>query len=249
MIKFVIPFILLLWSLNGVAENVGPWIEVKNQDGLKVSKRVHKNSDLLEFRGEGVIEAELATVIALLTDPYRITEWVENCLKADLVKANYDINDRDLLQKKLSEFYHIQYLEMFVPWPFQNRDVVIKGSVNYYKDKETGLEGARLLSHRVDWQQKPPIDGLTRMPIMTSSLDVRQVGGSHTFIDFRVRADPGGRIPEWIVNFVTGMLPLKTMENIREMVKKGEIDKKRLRLVQHHIDKIKGDQPPQASGH
>ena len=235
-------FLFFISTVSLGKGQVGPWEFVDNQDGIKVSKRVHQNSNLLEFRGEGVIRGHVATVLALLTDPHRMCEWIENCEVVDLLKANYDIADPNLLSKTIDSFYHVQYLEMFVPWPFQNRDLVLKGYIEYTEDEKTGQKGARLLSHRVDWPSKPATKDKTRMPFMDSQVDVKFVSENETFVDFRVRADPGGVIPEWLVNLTTSMLPLKTVEKIRLMVKKGDADPRRLKLVQHHIEEVKKKQ-------
>lgn len=220
-----------------------PWQVVSNgeDDGIKVWKRVQKGSKLLEFRGQGVVDAGIAEVLTLLTDPDRVLDWVEGSVKAELLDMNYNLDDKALYSdSKIKDLYHIQYLEHFVPFPFENRDVVLEGRVSYYLDPDQKEGGAKIVSRSISRPSLPPKDGITRMPLLENVTNIKMVDETHSLVDFRVKADPGGLIPEWLINLSTSRIPHITISNIREMIKKGQYEPKRLKLVKYHFKRLRG---------
>lgn len=206
---------------------------------IEVWRRHHGGSEVLEFRGQGHVAAGMAQVMTLLTDPDRVLEWTEGSVEAKLLKKNYSLDDPQLLTESvLSELFHIQYLVHGLPFPFENRDVILKGRVRYYADPIEGHKGAMIQARSIQWEQLAPQESRTRMPLVVNDIDVRYVSEQKTWIDFKVQADPGGMIPSWLSNLAAETIPYKTIQNIRGMVKKGEYDAKRMRLVNHHIAKI-----------
>lgn len=235
--KYAALIFLLLWSPVSFAGTI-PW-EVVNDgktDGIKVSKRIHKGSTLFEFRGEGLIEAPMAVVLSHLTDPAKVRKWLKNCENSRLLEKNYDLKDKSIYESGVADLYQIQYFETYIPWPFQNRDYILKGTVSHYQDIENNRIGARLKTSIIDWPDLPATKDKVRMETMQNSIDVRYMGPNKTYVDMQVMVDPAGNIPDWIINYATSKMPHETIQNIRAQVKTEKQDPDRLRLSQHYMN-------------
>ena len=212
------------------------WILIENdhEESIQVWKRPHPDSGLLEFKGIGPVDASINHVLTLLTDPDRLTEWVDTSIVGDLLDINYDIESlgEDF---ELASIYHIQYMQFQLPFPFQNRDVIIKSVIEESYDKSNSLTGAVLKSHSIPWSKMPLKDGITRMPMLKNATDIRVTGRNRVMVEFKVIADPAGNIPSWLVNVTSRYLPFRTIQNIREMVATGEYNKKRKDFVNQYI--------------
>lgn len=236
MLRFLIALTFFLRSQPGLASP--PWtvIDDGTDNGVRVLKREHLDSDILEFRGQGIVESELAMVVAMLTDPSRLTDWIENSVSSKLLEKNYSVDDPDVMSANILDFYHVQYLEMYMPWPFENRDFILKGVVKYNWNDQSNYGIVTIDSHIVEWTGLPEKHDLTRMTVMSSLTNLSRVDDKRTFIDFMVRADPAGSIPQWLTNLATSRIPYFTIKNIRRMVRNGDVDQKRLALVRRHIE-------------
>ena len=49
---------------------------------------------------------------------------------------------------------------------------------------------------------------------------LRQLVAASTFVEFRVRADPGGATPDWLVRWASERVPLDTLLGLRRQVRK-----------------------------
>jgi len=58
-----------------------------------------------------------------------------------------------------------------------------------------------------------------------------------TEIDFRIVMDPGGIIPDAIINLVSRELPRSSLEALGDLVKTEDYNRNLERLVQHHYSR------------
>ncbi|WP_196761924.1 hypothetical protein, partial [Streptobacillus moniliformis] len=49
---------------------------------------------IFTFRGVGLIEASIPKLIALMSDPHKMPDWVYNCVEGELVERNFKETDR-----------------------------------------------------------------------------------------------------------------------------------------------------------
>ena len=48
---------------------------------------------------------------------------------------------------------------------------------------------------------------------------LKKYKGKKTWVSFTMHSDPGGNIPNWLINMISKVIPRKTIQNIRKMVK------------------------------
>jgi hypothetical protein len=51
---------------------------------------------------------------------------------------------------------------------------------------------------------------------------LRKLDAARTFVEFRVRADPGGATPGWLVRWASERVPVETLLALRKQVRKTE---------------------------
>jgi hypothetical protein len=70
---------LCLWSAHAGAEGPADWQQVKVRDGITSSRRERPGHALDAFRARARFEADMWTVLAVLEDVDRASEWTAHC--------------------------------------------------------------------------------------------------------------------------------------------------------------------------
>lgn len=223
-------------SAVAVADDVQPWKLIDEHGGLKVYRRDIPGTNLYEFRGVALVEARVPKIVALLGDAKKLPHWVYGCLKGELLEKNFD--DLDLAADP-SDHYEIVYGENWAPWPLQNRDYILKSSVRFVPATSHQALSVRVTSQNMDYASRPITEGLTRLPLMRIVINLVPVGDNLdlTEIDFRIVMDPGGIIPDAIINLVSRELPRSSLEALGDLVKTEDYNRNLERLVQHHYSR------------
>ena len=69
--------------------------------------------------------------------------------------------------------------------------------------------------------REPPQKGVVRMPFLRGHWILwPSSDGTTTRVEYQVHANPGGSLPDWLVNYVSRDLPYKTIEGLRAQVKR-----------------------------
>jgi len=180
------------------------WQQIKQSDGITVYRHVVEGSPLKEFRGRGTIDAPVAAILAVFSDVPHATEWMDSCNGSRSVA---DISDSE----------KIVYNRTHAPWPVADRDAVLH-NVARFDEAERRVE---LDFWSVDDAKEPPVKGVVRMPYLRGHWILwPSTDGQTTRVEYQVHANPGGALPNWLVNYVSRDLPFKTIEGLRAQVKR-----------------------------
>lgn len=179
------------------------WERTASEKGVQVYTRPGPGGNLPEFKGVTQMDASVWEVLAILDDIDRACEWTERCSAS-----------REL--KKFSTTHRIFYNRTGAPWPFTDRDVVLDGRVSGLETGQDVVVDFR--SIRTDL--RPPVDGVVRMPVMDGTYRVRRLGPTRCEVTLRIRAHPGGVIPDWVAGWVTKRIPIDTLNGLRGQVTK-----------------------------
>jgi hypothetical protein len=156
----------------------GDWEQLLEEDGITVYARDNGTS-LPTFRGEGIIDTSVLHILAIFRDDGRHEEWMHSCAESTIIK-------------RFSEVEAHVYHRTTVPWPMQDRDVVLHSKLTY--DKET-LEAWNRFE-RVNDAKRPPVDGVVRVPHLEGFYHLLVIDAEHTAIVYQVDSDPGGLLPD-----------------------------------------------------
>jgi hypothetical protein len=197
-------FILCSISLFTVvrADDEGGWRKIYEEKGISVSTREEPGQDMPSFRGQTTLQAGLLHLLAILVDDTRSKEWAKGV-------------DEGYVLRTLNARTWIVYSFSHQMWPVQNRDLVMRRSVEV-------IEAGKVLRVRLQCipGHKPPRAGTIRVTSCETSFVLTKLNDSSTSIDYRVRADPGGHSPTWIAKLASKSIPLDTLTALAKQVKR-----------------------------
>jgi len=101
------------------------------------------------------------------------------------------------------------------PFPVSDRDTVVSINIEYHAEEQEML--ARCENIVLD--QVSVLPGVVRAPKVKVRARLRYIDDQHTFVDGIMDIDPGGNIPNWIVELVSNYILRSSLTKIRDRVK------------------------------
>jgi START domain len=154
------------------------------------------------YKIEGTVDANLFSLMAVLSDIGHRTEWVRDLKESRIVAGNVESS------VTIYERYHL-------PWPCHDRDSVAQSEIALDNKQLT----VSVQYHEVVRVDVPSRPGIVRMPQTRGSMYFRYIDKSHSFARVVVKLDVGGRLPGWIVNWVARQVPAITVDSLLARVK------------------------------
>ena len=173
------------------------WEIAKNKDGIEVYTMTEKDSDFKSFKAVVLVDASKDEIIKLLKDADSYTKWYGYTRTSKVLKQEKDVQ--------------YNYVETIFPWPYSNRDMVYRMSVDTTNPATTkiSLEGIP--------DYIPEKKGIVRMQKAEGYILLRPLGMT-TEITYVFHSEPGANIPIWLANNSIAELPYKTLNGLREIL-------------------------------
>lgn len=196
--------------LVAVKDSEYHWQKSCETDGLTIYWSKVEGSQVIAFKGDGIVDEPLDKVASVIVDTTRGTEWIDSLVSSKVV--------RDLTPTEFIEYDHVG-----IPFPFDtlmsDRDFVSHVTVDY--DPATRRLTVSYLPAEDD--QAPVLKKYNR-GVMTCVFKMVPMSlPGQTYVDAEVHCDPKGGVPKWLVNFFQQGWPQTTFENLRREVKKPDI--------------------------
>lgn len=176
------------------------WERVKNSSGIEVYTRAVSGSAIKEFRAVTVVRGSLSSVLAMLDDTGSYPRWMYRC------------TDASLLAKK-NIFERITYTVTSSPWPVADRDIAVKSVIS--QNKKT-LAVTVAISGLPEYIPAKP--GKVRMTKVNGYWMLEPLGNGQVRITYRLHSEPGGKVPDSLVNSSLVDIPYNTLYNIQRLV-------------------------------
>ncbi|MFT5687164.1 MAG: hypothetical protein ACI8RZ_008121, partial [Myxococcota bacterium] len=100
------------------------WEVIQETDGIEVARKNQPDSSLYGFRGSGELALPIGVLVGLLLDHDRAGEWVELLQEHTVVR---ELEGEDAV---VYEVYDM-------PWPVQDRDLVMRQTVTVEPESRT----------------------------------------------------------------------------------------------------------------
>jgi hypothetical protein len=196
-----------MFTLVGQVPCKSDWLLVKDKNDIMIYSRLCDGTDIKEIRANTSINASMAYIAGLLMDVETFTQWMPNVKSTKILK-------------RISEKEIYYYIEVKVPWPFTNRDNIMH--IKLLEDAETEVVSVVIES---DADFIPPKEGLVRIPRARGEwkLTTNEDGSTDVFLEYL--ANPGGKVPIWVVNFFITDVPFKTLTKLKEVAEAANCDK------------------------
>ena len=201
-IKRITIVILIFVCGNSIAfAQTTEWTLRKNEDGIQVYTRNHPGSNILEFKAVTTLNSKIDKVKKVVTNVNGGIYWMERIIASKLLKTD-------------SKGNMYAYYEMDVPWPLENRDIVV-----FQKIKRQTPDNLLITISSIP-EYYPEQENITRIKIAKGHWELIKLQDNKTKIIYTFYSDPGGNIPAWIVNLFIVDSPYKTMKNLKQMFNK-----------------------------
>jgi hypothetical protein len=181
----------------------GRWSTLTKEAGITVTTRTEKGRQFPTFRGTGRVKADLWKIIAIIQDASKHTQWLHQCSEGGMLK-------------RVDEMTQIVYNRIDAPWPVKDRDVVLRGKIDFINPAKEVKIRFRAINSGL---KKKPSD-VVRMPVLEGHWYLVSMGPGKTLVEYQVNADPGGELPAWVVEQGSKELPLFTLRNLRKQATK-----------------------------
>ena len=174
----------------------GGWTLESDRDGIKIYTRVVRGSKLKQVRAVVSVHASIETVVNALTDYPNYHKWMNNVTESYVVEHPAD---------------SIHYVYRFedAPWPVQNRYHVDKMIVDM-REKSATVEFKSMPNYMDKSQEAIEIQRYE------GSWKVSEVAKHECQIEYILDENPGGYVPQWLVNYMAIDAPFKTLSNLRD---------------------------------
>ena len=183
------------------------WKLVSDENGVKTFSKKTQATDVVSFRGETMIPASIAKIATVLNTDSLRKEWVDALVEASTVQ-------------QINKLERIEYNHSKVPWPFQDRDFLYH--VDVFLKKSPNAMLIKLKSIKDD--RVPPKDGIVRGEIEHAYYYMTAIDGVRaTHVIVEMALDPKGAIPLWLMNAVQKNWPYKTLQSLRKISQREDI--------------------------
>lgn len=175
------------------------WTLDKEQDGIVVHTRPVEGSGIREFRGVAEVGRSVESILALLRDSDRFSSWFPNCPESKLLEREGNVS--------------YQYSVMDSPWPVSDRDNVWRSVLR--RSEDSGRVEIELTAAP---DKVPERDGRVRVRQARGAWLLEPVGPDRTRVTFLMHLEPGGGIPDWLINSRVVETPFEALTNLRRAV-------------------------------
>lgn len=160
-----------------------------------------KTSDVHELKLATTLNASLSGVAQILDEVQYFPKW------------GYKISETRLV-KRISPTEMIYYARVDFPWPLSDRDLVLHTKLHQDPEHRTITSTSVAESGHV-----PEYKGIVRMHKANTKWTVRPGSGNNLQLEYYLYSDPGGSLPDWVVNLALDMGPRETINRMRETLK------------------------------
>lgn len=177
------------------------WQLVQNKNGIQTYARSVKNSAYVEVKGVTTVKTSLAQLVYLLHDAYSgCRSWMNSCAEKKLLKR---------VGPYTAYYYHVSE----TPWPFKNRDIVVRSRIDQHKQSK------KIVIH---------LEGLPRyLPKKTKYVRLKKFSGQWILIPlkkgsvrlvYQVFIEPGGNLKPFLVNRFTKDNPFRALKMLKQVI-------------------------------
>ncbi|MEZ4330951.1 MAG: START domain-containing protein [Myxococcota bacterium] len=184
-----------------VAETL--WRLDRDRDGITVQTRPVPGSGIREFRGTAEVAASVEAIRALLRDADRFHTWFPDTSESRLLERTGDVS--------------YQYSVLDTPWPITDRDNVFRAETT--RDETTGVVA---ISVQAAPDRHPERPDRVRVRHARGEWRLEPIAVERTRVVFTMHLDPGGGVPQWLINARVVETPFEALRNLRATLAAAE---------------------------
>ncbi|ENG5980361.1 START domain-containing protein [Vibrio sp. 1641] len=172
------------------------WQFESDKDGITIYSREHSDG-LVEIRARMFTPTSYGAFLTLLEDSDNIPNWIDNASHSRVLN-------------QISATENIVYTQFKAPWPAKNRDMVTYSK--YWVDE---------LGFTIEIKSAPDSylaeqNGYVRIRSVDATWELQKLTNDTTLVEYKAFADPGGLLPNWLINKLSKESAWATFSNLRK---------------------------------
>ena len=191
---------LLLVTFGGTAQE---WKLAKESDGILVYTRKVEGQSIKDVRINTNIKTTLNEMVAALEDFDMQDSWVKNTNESRKIE-------------EITPAHFVFYIGTDFPFPARNRDAVVE-----YKRVQDAASKIIRIDYKALPDKIPESSDYIRIPTLTAYYLLTPLRNGTIDIEYYLRADIGGSIPNWIINMAISIGPRDTMTALKKVLASG----------------------------
>ncbi len=205
--------ILLFFSFlfSSQAQDHDGWMLKNDKNDVKVFYR--KTSDIYEIKLITSIKSSLSGLVALLSEVENYPSW------------GYKVMESRLLSQA-SDKESVYYSKLDFPWPLDDRDIIMRNRIT--QDPVSRKIVATSVSVPATL---PENNGVVRIKNANTKWTIVPGQGGWLYVEYYIYSDPGGSLPDWLVNMAIDVGPRETIKNIRGFVRQPKYQTAKLAFI------------------
>ncbi len=194
-------FFLMIFLLLEAFGNVKQWEKIEVVDEITLFSSLEKSDTLLPFKAVAELNIPYQKIVMALVDAERKNSWAPK-LKYITIHNKISAN-----QFEYSEYY-------MTPWPFEDREFLLLGTVEYKND-------------RIRFTAKnSPNKNLADTTHLLANIKVMEftiipLSPDKTRVEFIFSGDLGGWIPTFVKNIIQKKWPIRFIQAMQLYIKKN----------------------------
>lgn len=171
---------LLMVSAVAYCQPSSHWQFEGDDNGITIYSRDHRDG-LVEIRARMFAPTSYAAFLSLLEDTDNVPNWIDNVSHSRVVH-------------QISSHENIVYTQFAAPWPAKDRDMV---TYSKYTLDEIGFTLEIEDAPAASFAEQP---GYIRITAVKATWTLQKLTNGMTLIEYTAFANPGGALPNWLVN-------------------------------------------------
>ena len=207
MLKYLYLLILIFVLNIGLSQN--DWLFKGKKSNINIYYK--KTADVYDLKLTTSVRSSDEGFIKLLSEVEMFPNWIYKVKSSRLIK-------------KISETEGIYYILLDFPWPLNDRDMVMHYHLEVDKKHEI-IYSRSYAEHDI----VPEVKDVIRITNAKLEWKIFKQQNEYVYFEYTIHSDPGGKIPDWLVNLVLDKGPIETIKKMKTYLEKPEyfLEKKR----------------------
>ena len=193
---FIICLVLIIFNSN----ELFAWKLQKKSEGISVFTREVDSSRIKEVKGTTLLTTSINDILVYFKDISTYPLWMEGC---------YDVS----ILQEINDFERYTYYKSKAPWPMNDRELVLHSVVKKDDSNNSVIIQINAVPNYISRNKN-----YTRVEVLKGFWKFKSLGENKVEVTYQIHADPGGYIPQWLINQGVVKRPFQTIKNLKNMV-------------------------------
>ena len=200
-----------LFQLPVFSQGNDGWLLKNDKDNVQVYYK--KTEDVQEIKLVTSLQTTLSGLVHLLSEVENYPTWGYKVMESRLLKR---ISDTEM-------FY---YTRLDFPWPLADRDLIMHTTLKQDPATHRIIATSTAVPDYV-----APVPDVVRITSARTQWTLVPGNNGWVYVEYYLHSNPGGNIPDWVVNMAVDVGPRETIKSLRTLLPQTRYQAARLEFI------------------